>query len=199
VYPQADGGGVVSILGIDPGYAKCGWSIVEPGTGRVIALGLITTIKRAGLHVSADRAARVAEVCDRVAELAHKHGATTFAVEQPLMFGASAAIAANLLPWGAVLMLARTEGIELLEISANEWQCAVLGIDPKVKRKFKKGEKYALVEKALYAYVGTQLANVLEGLDAKDRRHPLDATGSGMFAAFRPEQATRIIKRREAA
>jgi Holliday junction resolvasome RuvABC endonuclease subunit len=187
------------ILGIDPGYAKCGWAVVEPVTARVIDLGLITTMKRAGLHVSADRASRVSELCDKIAELAHKHGATTIGAEQALTFGAPAAIAANCLPWGAIVMLARMINVALLEVSANDWQCAVLGLDPKVKHKFKRGEKYARVEKALYAYVGTQLADALDGLNAKDRRHPLDATGSGMFAALMPAQATRIIKRREQA
>lgn len=185
------------ILGVDPGYARCGWSIVEPGAARVVAVGLITTMKRAGLHISADRAARVAEVCDTLAELAIAHQVDTIAAEQALGFGAAAAVAANLLPWGGVIMLARMLGVELLEVVAAQWQSAVLGVDP--KQKFKRGEKYARVEKALTGYVGRQLADVLTGLDKKDRRHPIDATGAGMFAALCPGQATRIIKRKDIA
>lgn len=183
------------ILGVDPGFAKCGWSIVEPGTGRVRALGLITTLKRAGLHVSADRAVRVGEVCEHLSAIAKRHNVTTIAAEQPLSFGAPAAIAANLLPWGAVLMLARVLGLELYEVGANAWQCAILGIDPKAKKKPKK--KYDLVEKALTTYVGHQLETVLDGLDKKDRRHPIDSVGAGLLVAFMPQLATRIVKRPE--
>lgn len=184
------------ILGVDPGYAKCGWSIVEPKTGRVLALGLITTMKVHGLHVSADRAVRVSKVCDKLAALAQQYGVKTIAAEQALGFGASAAIAANLLPWGAVLMLARTIGVELFEVSANEWQCAILGIDPKAKKKPK--NKYATVEKRLTKYVGKQLANVLDGLDKDDRRHPLDAVGAGMLVGLQPRRATRIVRSTDA-
>ena len=181
------------ILGVDPGYAKCGWSIVEPRTGRVIALGLITTMKVHGLHVSADRAVRVSKVCDELAALAQRYGAHTIAAEQPLGFGASAAIAANQLPWGAVLMLARMLGLELYEVIAKVWQRAVLGLgdDEKVK--------YDQVESALTKYVGTQLAEVLVGLDKKDRRHPLDATGASMLVGLQPARATRIVRARAAA
>jgi Holliday junction resolvasome RuvABC endonuclease subunit len=149
------------ILGVDPGYAKCGWSIVEPGTGRVRALGLIQTMKHANLHVSADRAKRVGKVC------------------------------------GAVLMLARMAGFELVEITAKDWQQAVLGGDP--KRKWKKGEKYKAVERALTSYVGEQLADALDGLDKNDRRHSIDSTGVAMCAALMPHMATRIVMRKEAA
>lgn len=179
------------ILGVDPGYAKCGWAIVEPGTARVVALGLVTTQKRARLHVSADRASRVAEVCEQLRELAHRYGATTIAAEQALGFGAAAAVAANQLPWGAVIMLARMLGVELVEVAAKVWQRAVLGIEPIAK------VKYEQVERALTRYVSRQLADVLEGLDRKDRRHPLDSTGVAMLAALRPELATRIIQRKE--
>lgn len=179
------------ILGVDPGYAKCGWSLVEPGTGRVRDLGLITTTKRPRLHISADRAVRVGDVCDELSKLARFFGVTTVAAEQPLAFGAPAAIAANLMPWGGVLMLARMLGLELLEVQASVWQCAVLGVDP--KQKFKKGERYAHVEKALTKYVGRQLADKLVGLDKKDRRHPLDSTGAGMLGALMPQLATRIV------
>lgn len=180
------------ILGVDPGYAKCGWSIVEPKTGRVVAIGLITTMKVHGLHVSADRAVRVSKVCDELAALALKYGATAIAGEQPLGFGASAAIAANQLPWGALIMLARMLGLELYEVIAKVWQRAVLGLrdDEKVK--------YELVEAALKKYVGEQLFQALAGLDKKDRRHPLDAVGCGMLASLLPERATRIVRGKDA-
>lgn len=185
------------ILGVDPGYSKCGWSIVEPGTGRVLGVGLVSTMRHAGLHRSADRARRIDQVCEKLAELAHTHQVDTIAAEQALEFGAPTAIVANVMPWGGVVMLARMIGVELLEVKATVWQAAVLGVDP--KQKFKRGERYELVEKALTGYVGRQLTDVLDGLDKKDRRHPLDATGAGMLAALRPEQATRIIKRKDAA
>ena len=183
------------ILGVDPGYAKCGWSIVEPGTARVVDLGLITTKKRAGLHPSADRAKRIDQVCDKLAELAHTHKVDTIAAEQALEFGNPTAIVANVMPWGAVVMLARMIKVALFEVQAKVWQCAVLGVDP--KQKFKRGQRYALVEKALTKYVGKQLADALADLDKADRRHPLDSTGAAMLAALMPQLATRIIERKD--
>lgn len=91
------------ILGIDPGYANCGWAIVEPGKGRVLNIGLVRTMKVAGLHPSADRAVRVGKLCDELAAIVRANNVTTIAAEQPLSFGAPAAIVANVQPWGAIV------------------------------------------------------------------------------------------------
>lgn len=177
------------LLGIDPGYAKCGWSVVEPRTGRVLALGLIVTEQDKDADLSTDRARRVAQVGSELAEVVHMYGCTAIAAEQALGHGAAAAVAANQLPWGAVIMLAVTYGLGLMEVRAKCWQLAVLGID--------KGKvDYDEVESQLAEYVGAQLADRLRSIKKADRNHALDAVGIGVLAALRPHLANVIVERR---
>ncbi len=180
---------MTTILSVDPGYAKCGWSVVEPDTGRVVALGVIVTTKDPRADLSTDRARRVATVSGELAVIAVAHDCTSIAAEQALGHGAAAAVAANMLPWGALVMLAVMRGAQLVEIRAKVWQHAVLGLEAgKVD--------YAKVEKELARYVGGQLAVELLAIKKADRTHALDACGIGMLAALRPHEATRIVARR---
>ena len=96
----------MTILGVDPGYAKCGWSVVERRTARVVALGVIVTTQDKTLDLSTDRARRVGSVSADLAAIAKAHRVSTIAAEQALGHGAAAAVAANMLPWGALVMLA---------------------------------------------------------------------------------------------
>lgn len=193
------------ILGVDGGYARCGWAVVEPRTARIVALGVIITKQDKRVDASTDRARRVAEVVRQLGEIARQHGCTTIAAEQALGFGPGAAVAANMLPFGAVIGLAVERGLELYEVIATVWQHAVVGLPLPPPGRRKKGEPkrrkldYAVVEDALTKYAGQQGQYVLMAIDASDRTHALDGVGIGMLAALMPEQAKRIIERRDAA
>ena len=180
------------ILGVDPGYAKCGWSVVDERCARVVALGVIVTKQDDRLDVAADRAVRMGIVSAELVRIAREYSVTRVAGEEPLGHGAPAAIAANQLPWGAIVMLATVLGLELVMVVAKAWQRAVLDIEAgKVD--------YDVVEAMLAEYVGAQLAAVLKAIKKGDRTHGLDGTGIALFAALRPHAATRIIQRRSKA
>jgi Holliday junction resolvasome RuvABC endonuclease subunit len=182
------------ILGVDPGYAKCGWSVVEPMSGRVRALGVIVTtqdpnVAKKKVAQSTDRMRRIADVGAILHARAVQYGCTTIAAEQALQHGAAAAIAANLLPWGALTMLATIAGMELLEVTAKTWQHAVLGVEAgKVD--------YDELEAMLSGYVDCQVDGGLAAIKKALRTHAIDGVGVGMLAALRPHLATTIVHAR---
>ncbi len=181
----------MTILGVDPGYAKCGWAIVDPTTARVRALGVILTAKDPKVSLATDRARRLTAVARRLAELATEHAVFAIAAEEPLGFGAAAAVAANQLPWGAIVMLATLRGYQLSGVSAKTWQRAVL--DEDVKR-----VDYERVEKALATYITGQAIADFDDVAPHLKNHALDAVGVGMLAALRPHETERIVARRTA-
>lgn len=178
------------ILAVDPGYAKCGWAIVDATTGRVRDLGLILTAKDPKVSIPTDRARRLVAVSKRLAALATEHDVTAIAAEEPLGFGASAAVAANQLPWGALVMLAVSRGYSLHGVGAKVWQRAVLGVETKKV-------DYAQVEAALSGYVDAQASESLRDVPEHLRNHALDAVGVGLLVAMREHEAARIIARKE--
>jgi Holliday junction resolvasome RuvABC endonuclease subunit len=179
----------MTILAVDPGYAKCGWAIVEPVTGRVRALGVILTAKDPKVTLATDRTRRMGAVAAKLAELAAEHSVTVIAAEEPLGFGAAAAVAANQLPWGALVMLATMLDVSLYAVTAKTWQRAVLGIEVK-------NVDYAQVEKLLADYVAGQAAEQLAAIAPSHRNHALDGGGVGVVVALRPREAT-LIRRVE--
>lgn len=180
------------ILGVDPGYRRCGWAVVEDRTGRVRALGVICTEPDDSVDVSTDRARRLGIVSRELRAIAIAWGCTKVAAEQALGHGAAAAVAANQLPWGAVVMLCVALGLELYEVKAKTWQHAVLDIA--------KGKvDYDQVEAMLADYVGVQLAEALMAIIKEDRTHALDGTGVALLVALRPHLARLIIERSKAA
>jgi len=181
------------ILGVDPGYAKCGWSVVD-ALGRVKALGVILTtqdpgVKKKTVALSTDRMRRVSDVGAVLAARAKDYGCTMIAAEQALQHGAAAAIAANLLPWGALTTLATMTGMRLVEITAKTWQHAVLGLEAGAV-------DYETLEKELSAYVDCQSAVGFDAIKKALRTHAVDAVGVGLLAALRPHLANVIVAAR---
>lgn len=183
------------ILGVDPGYATCGWSVVDPRdphlAARVIALGVITTKQNKLLDLPTDRARRVAEVGVELADIAMRFRCTDVIAEEPLGHGAAAAVAANMLPWGTLIMLAIARGALLRMVRAKTWQHAVLGLE-------KGAVDYERVEAMLSDHVGVDLADTLAAIKKALRTHALDAVGIGLLAALRPHLTTVIVERRAA-
>lgn len=184
------------ILGVDPGYAKCGWSVVD-ALGRVQALGVILTtqdprVKKKEVALSTDRMRRVSDVGAVLYARAKDYGCTTIAAEQALQHGAAAAIAANLLPWGAITQLATMTGMKCLEVTAKTWQRAVLGVEAGAV-------DYDTLESMLTGYVDCQSGAVGFGAIKKNlRTHAVDAVGVGVLAAMRPHLANVIVATRAA-
>jgi len=158
----------------------------------VIALGVIQTAEDPSVSITTDRARRMSVVAAELARIATAHGVEAIIAEEPLGFGSGAAVAANQLPWGAVVMLAVSRGYQLHMVTARTWQYAVLGIEP-IDPRTRKAAKvdYEQVKRALAAYLGERDY----GVPVHVRNHAYDAAGIGMLLALRPEQATRIIER----
>lgn len=169
------------ILAVDPGMARCGWAIVEPGTGAVDDLGVICTERDTALSVAADRARRVAAVAKELDRIAFGR-ATFIAAEEPLSFGTVHAVAPQAMVWGALCSLAQTLQVPLHMVSAKAWQHAVA---PSMKK-----INYDELEIALTKFVGRDL---LASIPSADRTHALDAVGVGVLVALRPHLATTIL------
>lgn len=174
------------ILAVDPGYAKCGWAVIRPRTARVVAIGVVLTEQDKRVDKSTDRARRTAFVIGRLQELAKHHACSTIAAEQALQHGAAAAIAANLLPWGALTGLAVALGAALHEVPAKLWQHAVMPGCTKID--------YEQLERKLGAFVAGQAELELLAIARGHRTHALDAVGVGLLVAL-TKSATEIVAR----
>lgn len=171
------------ILGVDPGYANCGWAVVDR-SARVVELGVIDTDLDRGIAKSTDRARRTRHVSAELVTIVRRHNCRAIAAEQALGHGAAAAVAANLLPWGALIGIAVALDLELYEVPAKTWQHAVTDRPGKIE--------YEDLAKALAQYAAVQCREVLAAITNKQRTHALDGMGVGVFAALRP--ATSITK-----
>jgi Holliday junction resolvasome RuvABC endonuclease subunit len=167
------------ILGVDPGYASCGWAVITPRTGLPVAIGVIETEQNKRVEKSTDRARRVSEVGRELVAIARQHGCTRIAAEQALGHGAAAAVAANLLPWGVLVGIAVTLDIELYEVPAKIWQHAVLpGLG--------KGKvDYDELARHLLWFAHKHCSEALAAIAKPKRTHAIDGMGVGMFAALR--------------
>lgn len=93
------------------------------------------------------------------------------------------------LAWGVLEGVAAALELEQFELVPRVWQHAVLGREAGDRS----AVDYCEVERRLTQFVGTgAAAKELTALRPAWRNHALDAVGGGVFAALRPEQATRI-------
>jgi hypothetical protein len=125
-------------------------------------------------------------------DLVRRHRITAIAAEaasfNPKRFTMAAGLCMSI---GALTGVAAAPGLELYELPPKRWQCAILGRGPGSKGKIDYGE----VERRLIAFLvgaGGTAAEQLAAIPAGQRNHAQNACGVGVFAALRPEEATRI-------
>ncbi len=173
------------ILAVDPGLATCGWSVIEPGTGRVLDIGIILSAPDPELDDSTDRARRAFLQAIALIAVAQEWKCKVI-VGEAMSFGGppnarfSMAIALGL-SWGVIVGIAASHGIEIREVPPKEWQHSVLGRDGKVP--------YDEVFAALHSYVEGMDPFVVAKLLAipkGKRNHPLDSVGVGVHEALHP-------------
>ena len=180
------------ILALDPGLATCGWALVRPLTGRVVALGVLLSEPDPELDSSTDRARRAADQGRAIVSLAAcrtgDETVTAIAAEAMSFSGHPSsrfAMAISVgLSWGVIAGVATAIGKELVEVPPKRWQHAITGKPGKVD--------YDQVFAALAAFVRGRAAEQLAAIPKRHRNHALDACGLGVFTALRPTQATRI-------
>ncbi len=168
------------ILAIDPGIASCGWAIVQSRTVdspvRVVDLGVWTSEPNAALGKSTDRARRIGRLGLEIGRLYRLHGVTMLAAEQALSFGRTSGLIGQAMVWGALVMLAAEHRCDVREVTAKQWQRAIV---PGIKGKM----DYPFIAQALARYIGD---GMLKNIDPDLRTHALDAVGVGLFASLRP-------------
>lgn len=179
----------MNILGVDPGLATCGWSIVDRKTAQVVALGVILSERAAHRDESTDRAMRIRAQSVELGAIAARHAVTAIAAEAMSFGGSPKArfrMAISLgLSWGSLAALSGALGVELLEVPPKTWQHAIV---PQTKRRV----NYDVVFRQLRTFVQQQCPADLVVIRKSDQNHALDATGVALFAALRPRETVRV-------
>jgi len=182
--------GTGNILGLDPGTADLGWSVVAPRTGRVLELGVVAQEPDPKLAKSTDRSSRVHVQARLYRELVQRHRITKIVAEaasfSPHRFTMAVGLCMSI---GALTGVAAALGLELYELPPKRWQAAIVGT-PGAKGKV----DYDDVFRRLAEFIGREgrAAEQLAAIKEEDRNHALDAVGIGVFTALRPGEATRI-------
>lgn len=174
-----DVGAADVILAVDTGMATCGWAVVEPRTGIVLDLGIVTSEPSPTLGKQADRVARMQHQATQLEHVIARHNCGVLAAET-LSFpprGKTNAVAAVCLCWGLLVGLSTSHSIPLHAITPKQWQHAVLASDSKID--------YEQVFEALHHYVEGQahVASKLLRIPKSKRNHVLDAVAVGVYAA----------------
>jgi Holliday junction resolvasome RuvABC endonuclease subunit len=181
----------VTILALDPGLQDLGWAVVMPRTGAVLALGQLHQARLEKLDKTTCRATRTRRQGELLARIAREHRCAAIAAEAMSFAGNKFNMVLSVgLAWGVVTTLAAVLDVPLFELVPRVWQHAVFGRDPADKS----AVDYDDVFRRLGAFIGRDgtAAGQLAALKPALRNHALDAVGVGVFAAVRPEQATRI-------
>lgn len=106
------------ILGIDPGYERCGFGVIE--SGKALAYGVITTPK-------GDIADRLREIADDLRAIMRQHKPDALVIED-LFFAKSVTTAMKVAQVrGVVMLLAAEAGMQILEVKPNEVKMALTG------------------------------------------------------------------------
>ncbi len=119
-----------TILGLDPGYGRLGFGIVQVTKGEATCLGcgVITTAKER------THAARLQELAQDIRALIRKFSPTVVAVET-LFFAKSVTTALKVAEVrGVILLLAEEAGLEIVEVRPNEVKMALTGYGKADKR-----------------------------------------------------------------
>lgn len=182
------------ILAPDPGLCDLGWSVVAPRTGRVAEVGQLHQDRDPELDESTCRARRLWRQAELLVAVIRRCRCTAIAAEAPSFGGppkARFAMAISLgLSFGDLVGIAVACGIAMYQVPPKRWQHAVLGREP--------GDRAAVdydeVFRRLADFIGRTgtAAEQLAAIPPGRRNHALDSVGVGVFAALRPEQATRI-------
>ena len=115
---------VVTIIGIDPGYDRCGFAIVEKQQGKQDVLihseCFVTNRKE-------QFASRLLSVCRRFSQLLETHTPTLCAIETVFFTNNQKTAMRVSEVRGALLYIAGNTGTRIVEYGPNEIKCAIAG------------------------------------------------------------------------
>lgn len=118
------------ILGIDPGYGRCGFGVIqEQGSGwRVLGHGVMTTT------AGTDHADRLLEISRDLTSIIKKYHPTVLVIEE-LFFAKSTTTALKVAEArGVILVKAAEAGVEIVQVKPNEVKLALTGYGKADKR-----------------------------------------------------------------
>ncbi|MDP2631640.1 MAG: crossover junction endodeoxyribonuclease RuvC [Candidatus Uhrbacteria bacterium] len=121
---------MVTVIGIDPGYARCGFGVIEPrGQDWIsVAHGVITTSQEI------QHADRLLEIASDLRSIIEKHNPSILVIEE-LFFAKSTTTALKVAEVrGVVIVEARRAGLEIVEVKPNEVKMALTGYGKADKR-----------------------------------------------------------------
>lgn len=172
------------IVTLDPGTTNLGWAIAED-SGAILSLGYIGTTGGRELKTPSDLARRMVQFSREFTEIVEKHWVRRtrrenlhLIAEEMGLYGASQAIWANTLPWGAIAMMTITHDAWLHAVPPKAWQRAIIG--GKATKK-----TYPVVIAALRGYCQARpaLAAQLDAINITKQNHATDAVGIARYFA----------------
>ncbi|MDQ1446789.1 MAG: Crossover junction endodeoxyribonuclease RuvC [Acidimicrobiaceae bacterium] len=174
------------ILAVDGGLATCGYAIVT-WSGRIDALGVLTSKPDPKLGVTADRAARTTRLARELAAAMRNAPQQIEAiVAERMSFPPKAghhATASICLGWGVLTGLATASGLEVVDVAPKTWQRAV--VPAAVDERDQDAIDYDVVFAELARYVAeSPAAGQLAAIPKSRQSHCLDAVGVGVYAAM---------------
>jgi crossover junction endodeoxyribonuclease RuvC len=111
------------VIGIDPGYGRCGFSIIEEvdRSWKCVTHGVFTTSKEQ------KHADRLVEIADDFQSIVDTHHPGTMVIEE-IFFSKSTTTAMKVAEVrGMLIMLARRAGLEVIQVKPNEVKLALTG------------------------------------------------------------------------
>ncbi|MBI2484974.1 crossover junction endodeoxyribonuclease RuvC [Candidatus Uhrbacteria bacterium] len=113
----------MTILGIDPGYGRCGFGVIEVKRGKVKVKDVGVSTTRAGGEIGG----RLAEIISDLEELIDHHKPTSVAIEK-LYFTSNAKTAMHVAEArGAILLTCARKRCRVVEMTPGQVKVAVTG------------------------------------------------------------------------
>jgi crossover junction endodeoxyribonuclease RuvC len=187
----------IPILGIDPGFANCGYAVVlltPDGALKPMNMGVFNTDKstaKRNVLASDDNVRRAREISRFLRDLLRNgpHGLVRAVCAETMSFPRNASTSAKMaLCWGVTASLAEEFDLPVLQASPQQLKLAVAGDKSASKED---------VKKALEKQFGRQvLTKLCEETTASKQEHLFDALGA--VVACRDSEVLRLVRRMSA-
>lgn len=166
------------VLGVDVGFAACGWALLDVGatSERVVGMGVVRTKKAtAKQHVlsCSDDMARAREIAAQLADVIDAHRASVVAIEAMSFVRSSSAMAKLGMAYGVIAALVGTRGLPLVQASPQAVKKSLCGAVTASKEE---------VEFAVLARYGNTTEHLLRNVCESMHVHAFDAAAVGVVA-----------------
>ena len=177
-------------LGIDPGFASLGYSVVEIGedSEHVLAMDVVRTspaTRKRRIREADDNVRRAGEIVKAIRGVFDRHNITVLCCES-MSFPRGASAAAKLaMAWGAVVAIAIEHDVPILQATPKEIKKSVTGKKTASKEEVRK----VLEEK----YGGEVLARKIAHVTSCKQEHAFDALAA-VISCLESETITLVRK-----